>query len=118
MNPLPKGTNLDFLIGQTLGQVCLGANEVILNFSENTSITIESEFLVQDEHAVRTGFEDVRPTASALAKLIAEAVQKVSSQEDGTLKVWFTRGDILEIYDTWEMYESYVIQHHDTFYVV
>ncbi len=118
MNPLPSGTNLDFFIGKTLDQVCIGANEVILNFGDYTSISIECDFLIQDQHAVRTPFEDSRSAASALAQLIAEAVQKVSSQEDGTLKVWFTRGDILEIYDTWEMYESYVIQHHDTFYVV
>lgn len=118
MNPLPIGTNLDFLIGQTLDQVCLGENEVILNFSDYTSISIMCNFLIQDEHDIRTDFEDFRPAASALAQLIAKAIQKISSQEDGTLKVWFTSGDIIEIHDTWDTYESYVIQHHDKVYVV
>ena len=118
MNPLPSGTNLDFFIGQTLQQVCLGANEVILRFSDYLSLTIESDFVIQDDHGLRTSFEDARGAAGALARLISEIVGSVSADDEGTLKICFKRGDVLEVMDTWEMYESYVIQHHDKFYVV
>ncbi len=118
MNPLPPDTNLDFLIGQTLLQVCIGENEVILNFYGSISITIFCDFDIQAATGKAEAFEDPRTAASALVQLISEDVVKISNQNNGTITLWFTGGKMLAFHDTHEMYESYVIQNGDDFYVV
>ncbi len=118
MNPLPPDTNLDFLLSQTLLQVCIGENEVILNFDGSTSITIECDFHIRGAKGKEEAFEDPRTAASALVQLISEKVVKFANQSNGTLTLWFTGGKMLALHDTYEMYESYVIQNGDDFYVV
>ncbi len=118
MYGLPAELDLNFLVGPILLQVCIGENEVILNFDGEISITIESSFLVRDPNGLEIVFEDSQSAAGSLVKLISDAIAKVHGQSDGTLRLWFTRGDILEIYDSFESYESYQIQHGKDIYVV
>jgi Family of unknown function (DUF6188) len=110
--------DLSFLMGSTLLQVCIGENEAILRFNNEISITIESKFLVQDSSGLKTTFDDARSAAGPLVKLLSDTITKVLGQRDGTLRLCFTRGDILEIYDSFESYESYQIQHGTDVYVV
>jgi hypothetical protein len=107
MKELPIERDLDFLVGSTLLQVCIGENELILRFDEEISITIESKFLVRDSNGLETAFDSSRSAAASLVKLLSDTVKNVLGQSDGTLRLWFTRGDILEIFDSSEGYESY-----------
>ena len=118
MYGLPAELDLNFLVGPTLLQVCIGENEVILNFDGEISITIESTFLVRDPNGLETVFEDSQSAAGSLVKLVSDTIAKVHGQEDGTLRLWFTKGDFLEIYDSFESYESYQIQHGTKIFVV
>lgn len=47
MNGLPPGTDLSFLRGVELLQVCVGAKELILTFHPDMSVTIDGTFQVE-----------------------------------------------------------------------
>lgn len=118
MNVLPTEQELGFLVGSILLQVCIGENEVILRFSEEISITIEARFVVRDSSGIETAFDDARSAASSVVKLLSDTVATVNNLGGRTLRLIFSRGDILEIYGSNEGYESYQIQHGKEIFVV
>ena len=118
MNALPTEQGLNFLIGSDLLQVCIGKNEVILRFSDEISITIESRLLVRDSSGLESSFDNSRSAAGSLVKLLSDKITKILCQRDGTLCLWFAKGDSLEIYNSFEGCESYQVQHGNDIYVV
>jgi hypothetical protein len=118
MHGLPADLDLSFLVGPTLLQVCIGENEVILRFDGDVSITIESTFVVRDEGGCETAFECARAAASALVEFLADSITEVLGQRSGTLRLTFSRGGVVEIYDSFEDFESYQIQHGKDLHVV
>ncbi|MCP3995502.1 MAG: hypothetical protein GY722_10615 [bacterium] len=115
---MPDDLNLSFLVGTTLLQVCIGANEVILKFDREVSITIESRFRVRDANGHAAVFEDAPSSAASLAKLLSNSIIDVLGHQDGTLRLSFVKGAILEIYDSSKGYESYQIHHGQDIHVV
>lgn len=118
MYGLPSDLDLGFLVGPTLLQVCIGENEVILRFDGDISITIESRFLVRDLSGRETVFENAPPAAASLLDLLSDSIAEVLGQLDGTLRLSFAKGGILEVYDSSKDYESYQIQHGKDIHVV
>lgn len=118
MYGLPSDLDLGFIVGSTLLQVCIGQNEVILRFDMEISITIESRFLVRDPSGHEAVFESAPRGAASLVNLLAESVVGVNGDEDGTLRLSFGKGGILEVYDASKEYESYQIQHGRVIHVV
>lgn len=110
--------DLTFLEGTRLLQVCIGSNEVILNFDREVSITIESTFRVRSSEGEDIVFENSPSSAAALAELLSERVTEVHGQTDGTLRLLFSRGAVLEIYDSSKNYESYQVRHGQVQYIV
>lgn len=110
MYGLPEDIDLTFLHGKELLQVCIGLNEVILNFHGQVSITVESEFT----HMARTGevtrFQDCRSSALALASFLGISLSTVKGAADGTLTLCFSNEEILEVYDDSKEFESYQIR--------
>jgi hypothetical protein len=118
MYGLPDDLDLTFLEGISLLQVCVGANEVILNFDRSVSITIESTFRIRTVSGQDDVYEDPRSASAALVGLISDSVARVSAETSGTLRLAFAGGGVLEIYDSSSQYESYQIRHGQQQYVV
>lgn len=115
---LPRDLDLGFMVGCTLLQVCVGQNEVILRFDREVSITIESRFLVRDPHGGEAVVESAPRGVASLVSLLADSVIDASGNEDGTLRLSFGKGEILEVYDSSKEYESYQIQHGKDIHVI
>ena len=109
MYGLKKDVDLTFLYDREVIQVAIGMHQVIFQFDESVSISVESEF----EHTSREGSSLWRPgsplTVGTAVNLLTAKVEAVHGQEDGTLKLTFSNGDTLLIRDTSAKYESYQI---------
>jgi Family of unknown function (DUF6188) len=107
MYGLPKDIDLKFFEQQELLQICVGRREVILNFASALTLTVQSRFAC-------SGVNQPNPTelplsASGLLPLIGAHVVAAEGTSDGTLKLKFSNGDDLVVYDDDPNYESYVI---------
>lgn len=118
MNARPMEHDLEFLVGSLLLQVCIGENEVILRFDKEISVTIESRLMIRDSSGLVISFNTLRSAAGSLVELLSDTVIKTLLQRTGTLRLWFSRGDVLDIYASNEGYESYQIQHGEEVFVV
>ena len=115
---LPRDLDLGFLIGADLIQVCIGANEVILNFFMDISITIMSKFRVRGASGPDAVFEDAPSSAASLIEFLSDSITDVFGQQNGTLRLLFKGGGLIEIYDDSKCYESYLIKHGPDIHVV
>lgn len=118
MYGLPKEVDLTFLEKQTLVQVCFGSNQVILNFHENVSISIESSFLCGEGEVAMFTYETPTEAAPALLKFLHADVTTALGEVDGTLTLRFNNGGVLKILDDSKQYESYMIVHGDRTIIV
>jgi len=118
MYGLPSDLDLGWLVGATLLQVCIGANEVILRFDADICITIESKFRVCNASGHDAVFESPPAAAASLVVLLSDSIAEVVGQRDGTLRLSFAKTGVLEIYDSSRDYESYQIQHGSQVHVV
>ncbi len=118
MYGLPSDLDLSFLMHACLLQVCIGANEVILKFDREVTITIESRFRVRGANGHEAVFEDAPSSAACLVELLSDSITDVLGHQDGTLSLSFAQGGLVEIYDSSKHYESYQIQHGQDIHVV
>jgi hypothetical protein len=118
MYRLSKQTDLSFLVGIQLLQVCVGRNEVILNFDNDARITILSDFATGKHGDVLHRHQ--QPTSGALAifPLLHSTVAQAVVTASGGLLLIFSTAECLEIFDTSSQYESFWIMRGDTKIVV
>lgn len=117
MYGLPANTDLTFLLGKELQQVCVGQHEIILHFFPETSITIQCDFDVIPNG--RDAGDDKRLSGvTALLKLIGAKITKVECSGTKTLVVGFASNVRLALYDNDPNYESFVIAAPDQCIVV
>jgi hypothetical protein len=102
MYGLPPNTNLDFLKGHTLIQVCFGENDLILNFSDSVSIAIFSSVAMNRHSAFRE-------VAGELLVLLNKDVSNVRWTPEGTITLELDNGNAIQIYDDSPNFESYTI---------
>ena len=113
MYRLPKDFDGSFLVGRTLEMVCFNQNQVYLHFDAKITITIESSFSSQNDQIISVPVRE-----SNLMKLLELTVSEVQGEEDGTLLLTFSNGEMLKIYDTSQQYESYRITYKDNVIIV
>jgi hypothetical protein len=118
MHGLPSNVNLDFFIKKTFLQMCIGANDLILNFDNDVSITVTSSIGCLDSTGKIHKGEDFLKIAPILGLLLNCTVVSVKGDKSGTLKLEFDNGGKLEIYDDSEQYESYIIKNGEQIIVV
>lgn len=111
MYGLPADVNLDFLVGARLTQVCVGQNEVILNFDTDASIMIASDVLIAPGELPSQDLGDAAAIGAALLPLLGQTLQSASGETGGTTTLTWRGGVMLEIRDTWPEWESYTISH-------
>lgn len=118
MYGLPSDLDLEFLVGLTLLQVCVGANEVILRFDQDVSITMETRIRARYADGKDVVFDCAPLAAVSLVAFLSDSITEVLGQRDGTLRMSFSRGGLIEVYDSSKDYESYQIQHGPAIHVV
>jgi hypothetical protein len=118
MYRLPHDVDLSFFCNRTLFQVCIGANEMILNFGEGLSITVTSSIGWTGRTGAHDTYEDFSKAASAIVTLLDDLVTSAHGDAKGTLSLNFHSGIKLEFYDNSDQYESYLIKNGDKLIVV
>ena len=118
MYGLPRDINLAFFNGKTLLQACFGANDIILNFDGNISITVTSSLGCMGSGGSIQQCDDFRQTAPSVLELLNQTVLTAEGDEAGTLTLKFDGGGMLAIYDDSKNYESYVINNGGQMIVV
>lgn len=118
MYGLPRALDLSFFKGARLLQACIGANELILNFDQEISITIESTFRILSKNGKDRVFSRPPLAAEPLVELLDSVVTSSSGETEGTLTLSFSNGTVLEVFDSSKQFESYQIRHGEHQYVV
>jgi hypothetical protein len=109
---------LGFLLGLQLLQVCIGANEVILNFDGYVSITVESRITFSDASGLNTVYAHLPSAGVSLVKLLSSNIDRMAFEQDGTLSLHFGTGDTLSLHKDSGPFESYHVKHAHEVYVV
>ena len=118
MYGLPDTTDLSFIKNKALLQVCIGFNEIILNFDGNTSITAQTDIAHTSNGEITAVYKTCTPMAPMLVRFLHQSVTKVSIQAPGTLILEFSNDEGLAIYDASSEYESYQVSHSGKIIVV
>src|SRR5262249_27540016 len=111
MYGLPEKTDLSFLKGKQLLQVCIGYNEVILHFDGNVSINAQTDIGHSSRGVQTTIYKTSIAAAPMLVHFLHESVTNASATAPGTLVLEFSNGETLEIQDSSPQYESYTINY-------
>jgi hypothetical protein len=119
MHSLEPGTDLSFLLGKTLEQMCRGLYQLQLNFSEDTGIHIETNT------EYRPGASDVvwRWSLGSRAEfpiygLLHEEIEAFEVRGGGILKLRFTNAEEVTIVPDGECVEAYQIMCGEIYIVV
>ena len=118
MYGIPTNLDVSFFSGKRVLQVCIGANEVILNFDDDVSITILSCFGYGESGGIAQRYEDFKKGAAATASLLDRTVVGAKGDTDGTLRLQFDNDSYLEVYEDKSPYESYHFRNGKKLYVV
>lgn len=113
MNGLSPDIDISFLLGTSLLQVCVGKNDLILNFDRDVRITLLSDFSFQEKDGLPEIYRETTVGAIALFLLLHDTVEQASATEGGGLMLKFASGRILEAFDTSQQYESFWIANGD-----
>ena len=112
MYGLPKDIDVSFFVGKTLNVVSFAVNVSHLNFDSEVRISIESSFQLQEKHDVEHSQMGTKQSvyliqASSLMQLAGQSVIAATGAEDGTLSLFFERGQVLHCLDDLSGYECY-----------
>lgn len=108
---LPRDIDLTFLKDKEVQQICIGLYQVIFYLHLETSISVESKFSYQprDSESPEVWVEGCPVIAWHLPRLLGSSIIDVQVLAKGTLRLKFSNGDELLIYDENDKYESYQI---------
>jgi hypothetical protein len=97
-------------LGRELLQVCFGLYQIILNFDEDTSISLECEFRLTETNTLQQG-DQRSDLDSHVIRLLGSRITNVTNKGEGQLLIHFSSGSSLEIFDSNPSHESYHITH-------
>jgi Family of unknown function (DUF6188) len=118
MYGLPRDVDLRFFFDKTLIQVCVGANDLVLNFDGRVSITVTSAVGCAGPDGAHVTYKDFSHAGPLLFTFLSHTVAAANGTVDGTLTLRFRNGRHLELYDDSKEYESYTIRYGDHVIVV
>lgn len=110
MHGLPKNIDVSFFVGQALTQLCFGGNELLLNFGDDLSVSVEARVELRS-HDSQWEIENFKVEGAPLLVLIERTIEAATPHEDGTLDLRFDGDIVLRLIDDSPHYESYVIWH-------
>jgi Family of unknown function (DUF6188) len=110
MYGLPKSIDLTFLNNLELFNVCIGFNDLILQFDEGVTLSITSECSYQTSERAIIKIDHFPEEANIICKLLGNKIIAAKGYESGTLELRFSNGDTFILYDDSKQYESYLIR--------
>jgi hypothetical protein len=105
---LDVSQSFDFFVGGLLSQVCVGQNELILHFDNDTRMLVESELRIRSPHA-ESHFSDSVEAGRAATYLLGLEVSSARAMSDRTLRIEFGTAASVEVYDSESHYESFTV---------
>lgn len=120
MYGLSPDTDLSPLNGCTLTFVGFGLYQLQLAFSgdENCDISVEGDFVVTTPEREPNTFGEAVAGAAALLPLLGHSVTTAEVPSDGTTRVRFDDGSVVEVLDSKSQHESYQVNLGDRLLVV
>lgn len=118
MYGIPPGTDLSFLTGASLLQICIGENEVILNLDHDISIMIASNVQVSSPDERPTVLEAAKDLGTVLLPLVSATILDTVSTSNGELQLIWNTGFVTTLLDTWKEFESYTVRNGETLFVI
>jgi len=111
MYGLSAETDLSPLSGCMLTFVGFGQYQVQLGFSGDTDcgISIEGDYVVTPSGRESSTFSEAVDGAAALLPLLGQTVTLASVPADGTVRVGFDDGSVVDVLDSETNYESYQV---------
>jgi hypothetical protein len=107
---IPKNTDLSFLKGREVQQVCIGVFQVQFRLDQNVSIFVTGCFRYIDESG--SAYEWLPKNhnlAARTANLLGLVITDLTAEPSGTLTLVFSNAAKLIIFDDSKQYESYEI---------
>lgn len=110
MYGLDKSVDFQFLIGRELLQLCIGLHQIILNFSDDISISLECAVLLTNADGLTIEVTCNNPKQSQnLICLLGSTIESAVAKNEGELMLGFSQKCKLSITDSNEDTESYTI---------
>lgn len=109
MYGLTDDADLNFLTGLTLLQVCFGQNELILNFSEDISVSIFSSVGLRKSDGTFDRSDNFVEKAEEILVGLGKTTTNVTWTREGTISFFFSEAVCMQIYDDSSQFESVVI---------
>jgi hypothetical protein len=106
---LPADTDLSFLHGRQLTQVCVGQYQVLMHFDEEVSISVDSEIDISHEATAMADQSTSSANPGDLLPALGALVKNASAPGDGSLVISFDNGVVVKVLDSSLRYESYQI---------
>ena len=109
MYGLPPVMDLNFLTGKKLIQVCFGANDLILRFTDDISIAVFSSIGIGKDKGKIARHINFGEAALEILGLLDRVVARVEWTTEGTVTLTAEDETLLQIFDDSEQFESYTI---------
>ena len=118
MYRLRKHEDFSYLVGLELIHLGIGQFQVTFGFSSDVSISVESYFTYKTG-AVEIEWkpESLQAAASTL-NLVGKTVEVAKAIDERTLELRFSNNDVLQIFDSSDQYESFIISSPGKTFVV
>ena len=119
MHGIKPETNLDFLLGHELQEVCLGLYVVTCVFDKNLRISFESQWAIEIPN-LQMFYGDIQSHTGPFEKLILlinQKIIKVNIANGSILLLAFSNNMALSLIDN-SLYESFQIIGKDVYIVV
>lgn len=111
-------TITELLQNKEIVQLAIGVYQVVFGFVEDIALSVESCFrYVSDSETVEWRPREIQAAAKA-AKLIGHTVVTAKENDDGSLQLSFSNGDLLTVVRTGDGFESYQVTGHGVTLVV
>lgn len=109
MKGLSLDTDLTFLRGRELLQVCIGSNEVQMNFDEEVRITIESTCEYFENDVLLHEIENYKNSANIICVLVGLVIIDAKVDSAGGFSLLFDGLRCLHVLNSVSNYESFSI---------
>jgi hypothetical protein len=112
MYKINKNISFEFLKGKELLQICVGKYQMIFNFEDSISVSIESKFILKLSHDYYERWESSsKDIPIRTFELLNHKIVDVFIPNEMTLQLIFENGDEMMIYDSKDNYESFQVTH-------
>ena len=111
MYKFPDITQLSGLVHKRISQICIGENELILNFDGDSRLTVFSTFGVSNCGQEIQWFDSFVSGSNHVMSLLGQSISslKIDADSNARMQVGFANGSVLHLTDEFDSYESLLI---------